>query len=248
MYAAGEIDLPVRIFGQGEDIAQDTRWQEHSHPTHELIWHEAGAGSVTAGTRTWTIAPGVGLWIPAGTPHEGWTPGGTKQRAAHFDVSTPALARTPVAVEITPLLRLLLDRLISENLTDESHEITEAMILDVIAPAERELLLQIPSNPTLAPIVSTVLHSPADDTTLELWASRLKLSSRTITRAFEAETGLGFSRWVATARAQHAVHLLSQGVSIEDVAYVVGYRSVSAFTTAFRRVTGTTPGRFRSEN
>lgn len=88
--------------------------------------------------------------------------------------------------------------------------------------------------------------APGDATTLAGWAARLDVSARTITRAFGAETGMGFTRWVATARAQHAVVLLAQGMEIDEVAGMVGYRSASAFTTAFRRVTGTTPGRYRT--
>jgi AraC-like DNA-binding protein len=49
------------------------------------------------------------------------------------------------------------------------------------------------------------------------------------------------------ARAQRAVVLIAQGEDLEDVASAVGFRSVSAFGTAFRRVTGMTPGAFRSD-
>ena len=54
-----------------------------------------------------------------------------------------------------------------------------------------------------------------------------------------------YRTWVATARAQHAVELLARQVPIEEVAVSVGYRSTSAFITAFRRITGLTPGQFR---
>lgn len=246
VYAAGAIDVPVHVFGNDELIDRDTLWSEHSHPTHELLWHEAGAGAVAIGPREWTVAPSVGLWIPAGTLHSGWTPAGTQQRAAHFHTSTPALAQAPSAVEITPLLRLLLDRLITAELSPASHATTQAMILDVLRPSENGLLLHVPAKPLLAPIVEAVRGAPGDATTLAGWAARLDVSARTITRAFGAETGMGFTRWVATARAQHAVVLLAQGMEIDEVAGMVGYRSASAFTTAFRRVTGTTPGRYRT--
>ncbi|MGW3866942.1 helix-turn-helix transcriptional regulator, partial [Streptomyces sp. NPDC005047] len=64
--------------------------------------------------------------------------------------------------------------------------------------------------------------------------------------AFRTETGTSFARWVASVRAQHAVQLLSQGFEVDVVADAVGYRSASAFGAAFRRTTGTTPGRFRA--
>lgn len=246
VYEAGEIDVPFVVWGSGEDIARDTFWEEHAHPTHELLWNESGASSATVGTRVWTITSTVGLWIPAGVRHSGWTPAGTRHRAAHFGVhAVPAIADRPVAVQVTPLLRLLLDRL-GEDLTGGERARTEATVLDLIAPARNEILLRIPESPLLEPIVSALLEDPADTTTLAAWAVGLGVSTRTLTRAFRAETGLGFSRWAATARVRHAIALLARGEEIEDVARCVGYHSASAFGTAFRRITGTSPGRFRA--
>ncbi|MGW3342121.1 helix-turn-helix transcriptional regulator [Nonomuraea rubra] len=71
------------------------------------------------------------------------------------------------------------------------------------------------------------------------------MSARTISRAFNAETGTSFARWVAAVRAQHAVGLLTRGWKVDVVAEEVGYRSASAFGSAFRRTTGLTPGAFR---
>nr|WP_322097943.1 AraC family transcriptional regulator [Nakamurella alba] len=248
VYEAGGVEVPFVIAGSQEEMARNTSWAEHSHPTHELLWNERGSSSATVGPRTWTITRTIGLWIPAGVRHSGWTPAGTLLRAAllHID-RAPAIADGPVAVGITPLLRLLLDRLTSEELSDESRAITETMVIDVLTPAPRELLLHVPTAPLLAPIVQTVADRPADDTTLAGWASRLGVSTRTITRAFHAETGLGFGQWVGMARCRHAIVLLAQGEDIEDVARSVGFGSSSAFSTAFRRTTGMSPGRFRTQ-
>lgn len=248
LYAAGEIDVPFVVHGTDEVIARDTYWEEHSHPTHELLWNQRGASTARIGARMWTITPSVGLWIPAGTLHSGWTPAGTWHHAAQFGIhAVPAIADTPVAVEVTPLLRLLLERLNTEDLAADSRARTEALVLDLLAPAPVELLLKIPESPLLAPIVAAVRADPADDTTLAAWAARLEVSGRTLTRAFRAQTGLGFSQWLAAARVQHAITLLCGGEEIEEVAERVGYHSASAFGTVFRRVTGMSPGRFRAQ-
>lgn len=246
-HAAGDVEVPYTILAGREEIGADTYWAEHSHPTHELLWNERGASTARIGSRVHTISPGVGLWIPAGVPHSGWTPSGTWHRAAHFSVREVApLSDRPVAVEITPLLRLLLGRL-GEELTPDSRSKAESMVLDVLAPAEHEFLLRFPESDLLRPIIDTLREDPADTTTLAAWATRLGVSSRTLTRAFHAETGMGFAQWSATARAQHAIVMLAQGEGIEEVAERVGFRSASSFSTAFRRVTGMSPGRFRSQ-
>lgn len=248
-HAAGDVEVPYTILAGREEIGADTYWAEHSHPTHELLWNERGASTARIGSRVHTISPGVGLWIPAGVPHSGFTPAGVRHLAAQFSITrVEPPSGVPVTVEITPLLQLLLERSLDADLSERSRELTDAMILDVLAPSEHELLLPVPDHPLLAPIIDALSTDPADATTLEQWAGRLGVSSRTVTRTFEAATGMSFRAWVSTARAQRAVALLAAGETIEEVALRVGFRSTSAFTAAFRRVTGLTPGQHRRES
>ncbi|XGU20005.1 hypothetical protein ACETU7_01215 [Rhodococcus sp. 3Y1] len=44
-----------------------TRWPEHAHVEHELIWSDRGVVNMIIDNQLWTVTPGVGLWIPAGS-------------------------------------------------------------------------------------------------------------------------------------------------------------------------------------
>ncbi|ONK12971.1 AraC family transcriptional regulator [Streptomyces sp. MP131-18] len=245
--APGAVEVPFVIRCYDEVVAHDTTWNEHSHPCHELLWNQRGASTAVVGARVWTITPTLGLWMPAGTLHSGSATAGTWFRASFFGLSgTTSISDVPVAVEITPLLRLLLERLGESRLSAASRSVTEAMVLDVLTPSSRELLLNVPVSDLLRPIAEAVREDPRDQRTLANWAAELGVSPRTITRAFTAETGTSFGRWVAAVRAQHAVGLLTRGWEVEAVAERVGYRSASAFGAAFRRTTGLTPGAFRT--
>ncbi|MFF2944974.1 AraC family transcriptional regulator [Streptomyces niveus] len=245
--APGGVDTPFVIAGYDEVVTHDTVWDEHSHPFHELLWNERGASSAVVGARVWTVTPALGLWMPAGTLHSGSAVAGTWFRASFFGFrTTSSISPTPVAVEITPLLRLLLERLGDPTLSAASRAATEVLVLDVLAPSPRELLVHVPTSALLRPIADAVREDPGDPRTLTDWASALRVSPRTITRAFNTETGTSFARWVAAVRAQHAVALLTRGWDVEAVAEQVGYRSASAFGVAFRRTTGLTPGTFRT--
>ncbi|NJQ06232.1 AraC family transcriptional regulator [Streptomyces lonarensis] len=240
------IDFVIR--GYEELLTRDTVWGEHSHACGELMWNERGASSAVVGARVWTITPTMGLWMPAGTLHAGTAPAGTRMRAAFFGYRTTApISDRPVTVEITPLLRLLLDRLDEAELGARSREVTEAMVLDVLTPAAHELFVHMPKSRLLRPIAEAVRSCPADRRGPTEWAHELGVSARTLARAFSAETGTSFARWVAAVRAQHAIGLLTAGWEVEKVAAEVGYRSASAFGFAFRRTTGLTPGRFRAD-
>ncbi|AXK31877.1 AraC family transcriptional regulator [Streptomyces armeniacus] len=245
--AAGAVELPSGILGYDEVVACDTTWGEHSHAFHELLWNERGASTAVVGARVWTITPSLGLWMPAGTLHSGSAVAGTWFRAGFFGFhTTPSISDVPVTVEITPLLRLLLERLGEPGLSAGSRATTEAMILDALEPSPRELLVQAPTSAFLRPVAEALRENPGDQRTLADWAAELGVSTRTVTRAFNAETGTSFARWVASVRAQHAVALLAHGWDVESVAEQVGYRSASAFGAAFRRTTGLTPGAFRA--
>ncbi|TCW19347.1 helix-turn-helix transcriptional regulator [Dietzia cinnamea] len=221
-------------------------WEPHSHPTHELLWNRAGASTATIGARTWTITPSVGLWIPAGVLHSATAPAGTWYRTAHVDPRTDSpLPGGPVAVEMTPLLTLLLERLVDQSLEARSRELTEQMVFDLLEPSPHALLVQRPGSELLRPIVTALEASPGDTRSLTEWAARLGVSERTITRAFRADTGLSFGAWQAVFRAQQAALLMGRGMTVDVVAARVGYSSASAFGAAFRRTTGLTPGRFR---
>lgn len=247
VYEAGAAQMPHVITGMDEYVDRDTSWTPHSHPTHELLWNRYGASTATIGPRTWTITPVIGLWIPAGTLHSASAPAGTWYRTSHIDVRTTSpLPSEPVAVEMTPLLTLLLERLVEDHLDANSRELTEMMVFDVLTPSRHALLVQRPDAPLLQPIVTALIAHPGDPRTLTDWATRLGVSERTVTRTFRTETGLSFGAWQAAFRAQHASVLLGSGVPVDEVATAVGYRSASAFGAAFRRTTGLTPGAFRA--
>lgn len=245
--AAGEGDVPFVIQGYKEVVSADTTWNAHSHAWHELLWNEHGASTAVVGSQVWCITPTLGLWMPAGQVHSASAVAGTVYRAHFLRHGTrSALPDVPVAVEITELLRLLLERLEEPGLAAHSRQVTEAMVLDVIRPSPRALLVQLPASALLRPVVDAVRADPSDQRTLGDWASVLGCSTRTVSRAFLRETGTSFARWVSSVRAQHAVRLLSLGFDVDTVADAVGYRSASAFGAAFRRTTGLTPGMFRT--
>ena len=59
------------------------------------------------------------------------------------------------------------------------------------------------------------------------------------------ETGLSFGAWRLRIIMLAATHHLLAGKRVEEVAEMLGYSSASAFTAAFRRVFGFTPGALR---
>jgi transcriptional regulator GlxA family with amidase domain len=77
-------------------------------------------------------------------------------------------------------------------------------------------------------------------------AARARMSARTLTRRFRAETGLSPTRWLLEQRVQRARELLeTTDLPITAVAHRCGFASPLALREQFARRTGTTPGRYR---
>jgi AraC-like DNA-binding protein len=71
-------------------------------------------------------------------------------------------------------------------------------------------------------------------------ARRLGLSHRTLARRL-ANEGLSFSRILHELKLDLATRYLQEGLSVSRIAWLLGYREVSAFTHAFKRWTGKSP-------
>ena len=66
-------------------------------------------------------------------------------------------------------------------------------------------------------------------------------------RRFQHSTGLAPHRFVVQQRIARArAFLATQEQSIAEISRLVGFRTPSHFTTVFRRVTGLTPGAYRT--
>jgi AraC-like DNA-binding protein len=75
-------------------------------------------------------------------------------------------------------------------------------------------------------------------------ARRLGLSHRTLARRL-SEEGLSFSKVLDELKFDLAERYLQEGLQISRIAWLLGYREVSAFTHAYKRWTGKSPKQAR---
>jgi AraC-like DNA-binding protein len=222
-----------------------TEWAPHSHVLHELVWVRGGTLTSRVRDRVFTVSEGRGLWMPAGVVHGGRATAGARFHDAFFAPDrTPFAFGEPRAIAMTPLLESLLTHLSRSDLDEAARARAEAVVFDVLRPAERQFALHLPNDPRIDAIAEALLDDPADGRSLEEWALFLGISDRTVTRAFRTATGLSFAQWRQMLRVHRALTLLSEGFDVTTVSEALGYAQPSTFIAAFRRVMGTTPGAF----
>ena len=115
----------------------------------------------------------------------------------------------------------------------------------LLAPTQ-ESYLPRSTDKYLAPILQALENHPGDSTTIAQWAQRVYTTERTLARRCQAQLGMSLSEWRQRLRFLHAISLLEQGRSVQDIALELGYSSASALIVMFQQQAGTTPERYRA--
>ena len=111
-------------------------------------------------------------------------------------------------------------------------------------------LSQLPSeNDWLKALQEQIIERLSDGVPgIEDIAGQLHMSGRTLQRKLQKE-GLGFKDLVENVRHQLATNYLSASrLSMQDIAFLLGYSELSSFHRAFKRWTGNSPAEYRKRH
>ncbi|GAB6902449.1 helix-turn-helix domain-containing protein [Kineosporia succinea] len=221
----------------------------HRHPEPVLMWSTTATVAGTIGARDWLFPPGHGIWVPGGVEHGG----GTVIREGDLSIvhlgpdPCPVDWTEPTGFAVSPLLDELLRHLHDTDPLEKTRPLAEALMFELLTPLPaHDIPLTLPTDPRVRAVAEQLLADPSDQRELSAWADHVHAGTRTLSRLFRAETGLTFADWRTQVRIRAAVQLLGAGRPVNATAHAVGYRRPSAFISAFRRVTGQTPGTYRA--
>ncbi|EFM56224.1 AraC family transcriptional regulator [Brucella inopinata BO1] len=236
----------------GPAIALPTRYPDgyfvprHSHSRAQLLCASQGVVLVTTDAGRWMIPSDHAMWIPAGVEHSVAILGDVFMRSIY--ISVDAISGVPNylhVVGLTDLMRcLIIDATSHDSIpAPESRDglVIELILRDLHTLPEYPLGLPFPSDPRLQKLCRDFVKKPSSRATIDEWADRMAMSRRSFTRHFQRETGVSLSVWRQQACLFAAVPRLSEGEPVTSVALDLGYDSVSAFTTMFRRMLGVPP-------
>lgn len=219
----------------------------HSHSRTQIWCAHEGVVVVSTTEGRWMIPPGHGLIIPAGLDHSAQTISQVEMQSIYIEKEALTMDG-PRVVEITALATCLIAELVDEgsrSTTDHRKMLVRGLLLDEINRLpDRPLGLPFPGDPRLAALCRDFLKTPAARSEIDDWAMRLGISRRSFTRLFRAETGVSFATWRQQACLFAALPRLTAGDAVTTVALDVGYESIAAFTTMFRRMLGSSPRQY----
>ncbi|MCZ2723695.1 helix-turn-helix transcriptional regulator [Marinomonas sp. 15G1-11] len=257
-----EIKTGLTLRRSNEQIAQANdrfvlAYQNDMPPAHQGVWHchewyqlmyaSSGLLTVSFADQMVVIPPHKAIWLPPNCEHRTFTAVGAKFRSLYFRPDqVKALGQKSKVLSISPLIKALILEVVARCDVDLIWDAMDFRLLTVLldqlsVQKDNGLTLSIPKDARLIPLVETIQMQPSNEMNLDAWAKCIGVSSRTISRAFNAQTGMGFKEWRQRLRLLYSLELLEKGLSVTQVALEVGYSSPSAFTYAFHRFFHCTP-------
>jgi len=220
----------------------------HQHRKGQLVLALHGAVTCQVEGAFWIVPPQCGVWIPGDMPHSNRA---TPNARLCYLFAEPSIAHLPndcCTLSISPMVREIILHLADAPLDyDRGGHIDRLahFLLDELAlmPVER-LYLPISDHPKIRKMADTLNASPGDRSTIVQWAKRLAMSERSLARLVVKETGLTFGRWRQQLHLLVAIRELAGGASVQRVSSDLGYESVTAFITMFKKALGHPPGRY----
>jgi len=220
----------------------------HVHRSGQLIVALHGAVTCTADNEIWIVPPDCGVWIPGGMPHSVRTTANARLSYLFVEPGAASLPDICCTLSISPLVRELVNRLTVEvsDRSPDSHAARLARVtLDELAGMPRQHFnLPISNDPKIRAIADALTIEPSDRSTLGQWAKRVAMSERSLARLMIRETGLTFGRWRQQFHLVVALRELAGGAAVQSVADSLGYDSVNAFITMFKKALGSTPAQY----
>ena len=222
---------------------------EHFHDYDQLVYATKGVMTVHTSDGAWVVPTQRAVWIPAEIPHSIEMSGSVSMRTLYLKPRlVRALPRSCSVVNVSALLKELIIYAchypaLERRVKAHSHLI--ALILDQLESVQSiPLQLTSPNDPRARRVAQFVLADPADQRPLQEICKLAGASKRTIERLFQQETNMTLGRWRQQLRLMQAMRLLAEGHKVTHAAVEAGYSTPSAFISMFRRVLGTTPGRY----
>lgn len=253
-YYITEVDVIADSIYCYHDVMGELLIPDHSHEKAQLIYTEGGIVHIHTENNIYYIPPRHFMWIPAGTIHSIHT---NTEKAIMRNLYFPVSAKDESFYKMEGiylvddlLLNLILftDKWRGDVLVDEKNYAIllaiKAILPDVCQQAI-PLSLTFPKNARLKKIVSFMADHLDEQLSYTDLAKKYGFSERTLNRLFKKETGMSFIRYFTIQKMLKAIELLmDREMTVNEVAFAVGYNSTPTFSNTFHKLLGQRPSEF----
>lgn len=220
----------------------------HRHEKGQLVIALHGAVTCRVPDAVWLVPASHAVWIPGSVAHSNRATPNARLCLLFIDPAFAPLPDRCCTLAITPLVREIVLHLADQPQQYTAHS-TTGRLVDVLLellryPPDHPLRLPMPEDSRIRKITDSLIATPSDRSTLARWAERVAMSERSLSRLMLKQTGLSFVKWRQQLHLVIALHQLSAGASVQQVASELGYASTTAFITMFKQTFGAPPARY----
>ncbi|AMD47536.1 AraC family transcriptional regulator [Bordetella holmesii F627] len=223
----------------------------HRHQQGQLVLALKGAAICEVADALWMVPPHCAVWVPGMMPHSIRATANARLAYLFVQPGAAALPARCCTLGITALVRELvleMARLPADYPGDGPEQRKATVLLEELTRMPVTTLhLAVSQEPRVRRIARRLAEHPADRRTLGEWAAWVAMSERSLARLVQAETGLSFGRWRQQIHLIEALRLLASGHRVQQVAGALGYDSVTAFISMFKKSLGKPPARYIAE-
>lgn len=225
---------------------------KHSHRKSQLIYTFKGLVNCEVDDAIWLLPANCALWIAGNMSHCIFGSGDVECISLYIEPDAgQEMPQTCCTLSVSTLLGELIAKvsLLPDLYSNDSKSSRlAAVLLDEIADAPVEqLFLPMPRDKRLKHLMQLLLNDPGNRKSVSAWAKEVAMSERSLTRYLAAETGMSFGRWKRQMHAITAVKRLTNGDSLQSIAFDMGYTSSGSFVTMFKKIFGKPPVRYMTD-
>jgi len=219
---------------------------DHRHRKGQLVFALGGGVTCRVPNGLWMVPPHCAVWIPGGMQHSNLATANARLFFLYIEPDIVDLPDRCCTLSISPLLRELIVDLSDHVGDDEARRelLASVLLRELPRMPVQQLHLPLSSEPRLKKIATMLAENPSDRRTLAEWARRVGLSESSLARLIVSETGLTFGRWRQQLHLIVALRELTSGASVQQVSADLGYESVAAFITMFKKALGKPPAKY----
>ncbi|MBV7529129.1 AraC family transcriptional regulator [Chitinophaga sp. sic0106] len=229
----------------------------HTHNKGQLSYVEGGIAYITISNRTYVVPARHYFWVPQGMPHilrigHSATVLRSLYFYAHDDDSNDFYSQLGIYPASELLIQMInySERWDGRHVTsqDDNFEFLVAMkkLLPELNNKALPIILPTTDDDQMLRIIRYLEKNIGERLTLAEVSRHFNLSERSMSRLFQSSLQISFLQYLKTLRMVKAIEMiLKTAKPVSDIAYEVGYTSISSFSDAFHEFTHSRPTDFR---